>query len=113
MHTLIIRQTPRLSKHRNDATTEGVEGAPPPSTVLDKPAMSTSDRELFKPPHRQPTDPALRLDDASDRVVILAGNVIDRLHADDDPEPEDLADLRTALDDVGDVLDDLDGEGDE
>jgi tetrahydromethanopterin S-methyltransferase subunit B len=76
--------------------------------------MSATDRTLLKPPQRESNDPALRLDDASDRVVVLAGNIIDQIHADvDELDQEDIDDLRTAIDDLEDVLDDVDQEGDQ
>jgi len=72
--------------------------------------MGANDRALLKPPEEPPTDPALRLDDASDRVVVLAGAVIEQLQADDrELDDEDLADLRAAAEDVGRVLDDIGG----
>lgn len=72
--------------------------------------MSTSDRTLLKPPENRPTDPAEQLDDASDRVIVLAGRVIAQLRADDEPDREDLDDLRAAVDDVDDALEAIDPE---
>jgi hypothetical protein len=70
--------------------------------------MSATDRTLVKPPEEPHEDPALRLDDASDRVVVLAGDVIDQLHGAGDVDQEDVEDLRAALTDAEDVLDELD-----
>lgn len=76
--------------------------------------MSATDRTLLKPPEEQPEDEALRLDDASDRVVVLAGEVIDQLHANvDDVDQEDVDDLRTAVDDLEDVLEEIDAGADQ
>lgn len=69
--------------------------------------MSATDRTLVKPPEEQPEDPALRLDDASDRAVVLAGDVIDQLHGAGDVDQEDVEDLRRAAADVQDVLDEI------
>jgi len=69
--------------------------------------MSATDRTLLKPPEEQPEDPALRLDDASDRAVVLAGDVIDQLHGAGDVDQEDVEDLRRAAADVQDVLDEI------
>ena len=75
--------------------------------------MSTTDRTLLKPPEEQPEDPALRLDDASDRAVVLAGDVIDQLHGAGDVDQEDVEDLRRAAADVQDVLDEITAGGDQ
>jgi len=75
--------------------------------------MSATDRTLLKPPEEQPDDPALRLDDASDRVVVLAGSVIDQLRGAGDVDQEDVDDLRAAVDDVEDVLEEIDTEGEQ
>lgn len=76
--------------------------------------MSATDRTLLKPPEEQPEDEALRLDDASDRVVVLAGEVIDQLHDDvNDVDQEDVDDLRTAVDDLEDVLEEIDAGADQ
>lgn len=72
--------------------------------------MSTENRTLLKPTKEQHDDPALRLDDASDRVVVLAGSVIDQLHGNGDLNQEDVDDLRAAVDDVEEVLDEIDQE---
>lgn len=69
--------------------------------------MSATDRSLVKPPEEQPEDPAQRLDDASDRAVVLAGDVIDQLHGAGDVDQEDVDDLRRAAADVQDVLDEI------
>ncbi|WP_155118473.1 hypothetical protein [Halorubrum sp. BV1] len=74
--------------------------------------MSTTDRTLVKPPEEPHDDPALRLDDASDRAVVLAGDVIDQLHGAGDVDQEDVEDLRRAVSDVEDVLEEIDPEDD-
>lgn len=69
--------------------------------------MATDDRQLLKPQRTEPTEPWLQLDDASDRVVTLAGDVIRSLQDDVEPDREDVEDLRTALDELEAVLDDV------
>lgn len=86
-------------------------GAETPTPASDN-AMSATDRTLVKPPEEQPEDPALRLDDASDRAVVLAGDVIDQLHGAGDVDQEDVEDLRRAVSDVEDVLEEIEAEGD-
>lgn len=78
-----------------------------PTLRRTKRRMSATDRTLVKPPEEQPEDPALRLDDASDRAVVLAGDVIDQLHGAGDVDQEDVEDLRRAAADVQDVLDEI------
>lgn len=75
--------------------------------------MSTTDRTLVKPPEEPHDDPTLRLDDASDRVAVLAGAVIDQMRGAGDVDQEDVEDLRRAVSDVEDVLDELDAGADQ
>jgi hypothetical protein len=75
--------------------------------------MSTTERTLLKAPEEQPENPALRLDDASDRVVCLAGRLIDQDLTDEEIDQEDVADLRAALDDAGDALDEIEERADQ
>jgi len=69
--------------------------------------MVDDDRILLKPLQSEQTDPWLQLDDASDRVATLAGDVIRALQDDGEPDREDVEDLRQALDEVEAVLDDV------
>jgi len=75
--------------------------------------MSTTDRTLVKPPNSEPDTPALTLDDASDRVAVLAGNVMDQLHSEGNVDQEDVDDLRAAIGEVEDVLELVESEGEQ
>lgn len=77
-------------------------------TSEDSSAAARDDHDLLKPPRRQPSDRALRLDDASDRVAVLAGRVIGDLERDPEGlDTEDISQLRDAVIEVEQVLDEI------
>lgn len=92
---------------RDASRSEAGVGAPTPAS---DDAMSTTNPSLVKPPEEPYDDPALSLDDASDRVAVLAGEVIDQLPGAGDVNQEDVEDLRRAVSDVEDVLDEIETE---